>query len=116
MHDHLVALPTGGGPGTTTTTTPGGGGSGRHPIKLGAFKAVGRSGGSAVGFALRAARSCSGTLTGQTASTFAVPTAGQCRRRVSLGAVHFKLPANKSKTVVPKLSNSRARCWRARGR
>jgi len=107
VHNHLAALPAGSGPGTTTTptTTPGGGGSDHHPIKLSAFKAVVRSGGSAVGVVLRAAQSCSGTLTGQTASAFAVPAAKQRRRRVSLGTGHFKLSANKSKTVVLRLSN-----------
>lgn len=105
VHDHLVALPSGGSPGTTsppTTTNPGG--SGRHPIKLSALKAVVRPGGSTVGFVLRAAQSCSGTLTGQTASAFAVPAAKQRRRRVSLGTVHFKLTAGRSKSVVLKLS------------
>jgi endoglucanase len=96
VHDHLVAL--------AATTTSGGGGSGRHPIKLNAFKAVVRSGGSAVGFVLRAAKSCTGTLTGQTANTFAVSAAKQRRHRISLGTVHFKLKAGRSKTVVLKLS------------
>jgi endoglucanase len=107
VHDHLVALAAGSSPGTTTTpttTTPGGGGSGRHGITLSGFKAVVRSGGSAVGFVLRAARSCNGTLTGQTASTFAVPAVKQRRRRVSLGTVHFKLSAGRSESVVLKLS------------
>jgi endoglucanase len=110
VHGHLAALAAGSSSGTTTTpttpttTTPGGGGSGRHPVKLGAFKAVVRPGGSAVGFVLRAAQSCSGTLTGQTVSTFAVPAAKQRRRRVSLGTVHFKLSAGRSKTVVLRLS------------
>jgi hypothetical protein len=107
VHDHLVALTAGTSPGTTTTpttTTPGRSGSGRHPIRLSAFKAVVRSGGSAVGFVLRAAASCKGTLTGQTASTFAVPAAKQRRHRVALGTVHFKLSSGRAKTVVLKLS------------
>jgi hypothetical protein len=107
VHDHLVTLSAATSPGTTTTpttTTPGSGGSGRHPTKLSAFKAVVRSGGSAVGFVLRAATSCSGTLTGQTASTFAVPAAQQRRHRIALGTVRFKLASGKAKTVVLKLS------------
>jgi hypothetical protein len=100
VHDHLLALAAGSGPGTPPGVTV----SGRHPIKLRAFKALVRPGGSAVGFVLRAAQSCSGTLAGQTVSTFAVTAAKQRRRHVSLGTVHFKLSAGKSKTVVLKLS------------
>jgi endoglucanase len=108
VHDHLVALAAASNTGTatppTTTSSGSGSGSGSHPIKLKAFKAAVRSGGSAVGFVVRAAQSCNGTVTGQTANTFAVPAAKQRRRRVSLGTVHFKLKAGKSKTVVLKLS------------
>jgi hypothetical protein len=104
VHDHLLALAAAGSSTGTTGPTTTGGGSGSHPIKLSAFKAAVRPGGSAVGFVLRAAQSCSGTLTGQTANTFAVPAAKQRRRRVSLGTVHFKLSAGRSKTVVLRLS------------
>jgi endoglucanase len=102
LHDHLAALAaqTGTGP----TTTPPGAGSGRHPIKLGSFKAVVRRGGSAVEFVLRATQSCGGTLTGRTASAFAVPAAKHRRDRVSLGTVHFKLSAGRFKSVVLRLS------------
>jgi endoglucanase len=121
LHDHLTALataqssaPTTTTPTTTTTTTktattttPGGGSNSSHKIKLNSFKIAVRPGAATVGFTLRAARSCSGTLTAQTLNTFAVTAAKRsrpARRRVSLGTVHFKLAANRSKSVVLRLS------------
>ncbi|MEO9119571.1 MAG: cellulase family glycosylhydrolase, partial [Solirubrobacteraceae bacterium] len=95
VHDHLVAL----------AATPGGGAGGGHSITLSGFRAVVRAGGSTVGFVVRAAQSCRGTLTGQTASTFAAHAAKPGRRRVSLGTVHFKLKAGSSQTIVLKLSH-----------
>ena len=110
LHDHLAALAGASATTTTTTTTsttttPGGGGSGSHPIRLSSFNASVRPGGSVVVFKLRAAQSCTGSLTGQTASRFAVPAAKSHRHRVSLGAAHFTLSAGRPKSVLLKLSS-----------
>jgi hypothetical protein len=97
--------------GTTTTAGPGNGGNGgngpgKPPVTLKAFSAQVSSGGSTVGFGLRSAQNCSGTLTGQTANTYAVTTAKRKRHKVALGTVRFTLKAGKSKTVVLHLSKA----------
>jgi hypothetical protein len=52
--------------GTTTT------GNRKPPVKLRSFSGAVQSGGSAVKFHLRSAQKCTGRITGQTASTYAV--------------------------------------------
>ena len=47
-----------------------------------------------------------GTITGQTVNTYAVTTVKHKARKVSLGSVKFSLKADKSKTVVLKLSKA----------
>ena len=111
VHDHLHALAS-----TTTTTNyhryvhlehddvQRGGGSRKPPVELKAFSARVQSGGSAVGFVLRSAQNCTGTLTGQTVDAYI--STKRTRHKVSLGTVHFTLKAGKSKTVVLKLSKA----------
>jgi endoglucanase len=77
----------------------------KRPIALTEFRARVQSGGSAVNFTLRAAQSCTGTLTGQTVNSYVTRTGG-ARHKVSLGSVHFNLKAGRSKTVVLKLSSA----------
>src|SRR5581483_12425188 len=96
VHNHLRALAGGGG--------GGGGGNGKRPITLKAFKAHVQSRGSAVGFVLRAAQNCVGTLTGKTVNAYVAIK--RKPHKVSLGTVHFKLRAGKSKAVVLKLSKT----------
>ncbi|HEX3975949.1 MAG TPA: hypothetical protein VHW96_06765, partial [Solirubrobacteraceae bacterium] len=111
VHDHLTALaaggsgttPTGSGP---TTTTGKGKGTGKPAVTLRAFSAAVQSGGQAVKFRLRSAQRCTGTITGQTANTYAVTTVKHKARKVSLGSVKFSLKAGRSKTVVLKLSKA----------
>lgn len=103
LHDHLIALGGGGGS-TTTPTTPTQ--TGKPPAKLKAFSASVKAGGARVAFTLKAAQSCTGRLTGQTVSSFAVTAAKAKRHKVSLGSVRFSLKAGKAKTVVLKLSKA----------
>jgi hypothetical protein len=108
LHDHLLSL-AGLPPGN------GGGGAGSMPlIKLKTFKASVRAGGSRVRFTLRSAQSCSGRLTGQTVSKYAVKAAKAKRRKVSLGLVRFSLKAGKAKTVVLKLSKPSRKLLKAK--
>ena len=101
LHDHLIALAGGSGSTpTTTTTSP----TGKPPVKLKAFSASVKTGGTRVAFTLRAAQSCTGRLTGQTLNKYAVSAAKAKRHKVSLGSVRFSLKAGESKTVVLKLS------------
>ena len=57
-----------------------------------------------MGFVLRSAQNCTGTLTGQTVDAYI--STKRTRHKVSLGTVHFTLKAGKSKTVVLKLSKA----------
>jgi len=104
LHSHLLALAAGGtagppgSPSPTKTTKP--------PVKLKAFTASVKSGGSKVAFTLRAAQNCSGTLTGQTVNSYAESAAKVKRHKVSLGSVRFSLKAGKTKTVVLKLTKA----------
>jgi endoglucanase len=91
VHHHLRAL----------ASTPGGG-NGKPPVTLTKFRASVRSGGTRVGFTLRSAQKCTGTLTGKTVRSYA--SAKRKPHKASLGAVHFTLKARKAKTVVLKLS------------
>jgi endoglucanase len=100
VHNHLTAL-AGGGTGTGPGT-----GNAKPAITLRSFSAAVQSGGSAVKFSLRSAQKCTGTITGQTVNTYAVTSVKHKARKVSLGSVKFSLKANKSKTVVLKLSNA----------
>jgi endoglucanase len=126
LHDHLAALAAGGGSPTTTTTgggsttTTGGGsttttggapppGKGNPAPGLRSFSSQVNPGGTAVRFLLRSSQDSAGTLTGRTVNSFAIATAKQHRRRVSLGTVRFKLAAGKSKPVVLKLSKASRR-------
>ncbi len=114
VHDHLVALAKGSSTTTTTTTTTTGSTTTttkttptvRPAISLRSFSAGVAPGGSSVRFTLRSPQSCSGTLTGRTAGTYAVTAAKSKRRRVGLGTVHFALKAGKPKTVVLRLSRA----------
>ncbi len=90
IHNHLLAL--------------GGGNNGKRPVTLKAFGAHVQSHGSAVGFVLRSAQNCRGTLTGQTVDSYVAIK--RKRHKVSLGTVQFALKAAKSKTVVLKLSKA----------
>jgi endoglucanase len=101
VHAHLTAL--GSGP---TTTTGKGKGTAKPAVKLRSFSAAVQPGGSAVKFRLRTAQKCTGTITGQTVNTYAVTTVKHKARKVSLGSVKFSLKANRSKTVVLKLSKA----------
>jgi hypothetical protein len=129
VHDHLTALAAGGGTisttssstttsktttsrtttsattSTATTTTTGANNPPPAP-KLASFSATVKVGGGSVGFTLRSSENSTGTLTGQTATAFATTAAKHRRQKVSLGTVHFKLSAGKSKTVVLKLSKA----------
>lgn len=122
LHDHLLTLPPGGvispsggggGGGTTPTTgtststsTAPGGPTSKPPVTLKTLTGAVKPGGSSVAFKLLSPVSCTGTLTGQTVSTYAVTSAKRKRQRVSLGSVHFALVAGKSKTVVLTLSKA----------
>lgn len=120
LHDHLLGLAGGGGSGTgggTTTTSGGsstpapggsaGGGQGSEPpVTLKLLSEAVQSSGKSVGFTLRSEQDCTGTLSGQTVSTYAVTSAKHKRRPVSLGTVHFALKAGKTKTVVLVLSKA----------
>jgi hypothetical protein len=89
-----------------TPTTGKGKGNGKPAVTLRSFSAAVQPGGSAVKFRLRAAQKCTGTITGQTVNTYAVTTVKHKARKVSLGSVKFSLKADKSKTVVLKLSRA----------
>jgi hypothetical protein len=96
VHDHLTALAAS-GPGT---------GKVKPAVTLRSFSTAVQPGGSAVKFSLRSAQNCTGTITGQTVNPYAVTTARQMARKVSLGSVKFSLRAVQAKTVVLKLSNA----------
>jgi endoglucanase len=101
LHTHLLSLPAGGvtsGPTLPPTTKA------KPPVTLKAFGASVQSGGSSVAFALRSAQNCTGTLTGQTAGSYAVTAVKSKRHKVSLGSVRFSLKGGKAKKVVLKLS------------
>jgi hypothetical protein len=125
LHDHLLTLPPGGvistggagtggstgtagGTGTTTTATtsnaPSGGASSQPPVTVRILTDKIISGGRSISFTLSSPQNCTGTLTGQTVSSYAVTSKKQKRRPVSLGAVRFTLQAGKAKTVVLTLS------------
>jgi endoglucanase len=127
VHDHLTALAASGASPTTTTTTTGSGtttttgsgtttttGKGAGPgagnvepaVTLRSFSAAVQSGNSAVRFSLRSKQTCTGTITGQTVNTYAVTSVKHKARKVSLGSAKFSLKADKSKTVVLKLSKA----------
>jgi endoglucanase len=110
LHDHLLSLPAGGlasGPPPVTTSPTGTTGpKAKPPVKLKAFAVSVKSGGSKVAFTLRSAQSCTGRLTGQTVSKYAVSAARVKRHQVSLGSVRFSLKGGKAKTVVLKLSKA----------
>jgi endoglucanase len=118
LHDHLAALAAlaaGGSPttGTTTKTTGGapspGSGKPRPAPGLQRFSTTVKPDGTAVRFLLRSSQDCAGVLSGQTVSSFAITTAKRRRHRVSMGTIHFKLTAGRSKTVVLKLSKASRR-------
>jgi endoglucanase len=96
VHNHLTALAKG------TGTGP----NGKPAVTLRSFSATVQSGGSAVKFVLRSAQKCTGTITGQTVNPYALTTIERKSREVSLGSVKFSLKANRSKTVVLKLSKA----------
>jgi endoglucanase len=101
LHTHLLSLPAGGvtsGPTLPPTTKA------KPPVTLKAFGASVQSGGSSVAFALRSAQNCTGTLTGQTAGSYAVTAVKSKRHKVSLGSVRFSLKGGKAKKVVLKLA------------
>ncbi|MGZ4250017.1 MAG: glycoside hydrolase family 5 protein [Solirubrobacteraceae bacterium] len=104
LHGHLLSLPAGGV--TSTTTTPTSPTPRKPPVKLKAFIASVRSGGSSVAFALRSAQSCTGKLTGQTVNSYAQTAAKAKRHKVSLGSVRFSLKGGRTKTVVLKLTRA----------
>jgi endoglucanase len=106
LHDHLLSLPVGGlatgpppPPPPTSPTT-----GGKPPVRLRAFSAAVRSGAASVAFTLRSIQSCSGSLSGQTVSRYALPTRRSKRHRVSLGSVRFSLKAGTTRRVILKLS------------
>jgi hypothetical protein len=105
LHDHLLSLSTGGpsppgtGPGGPAPTV-------KPPVKLKTFSASVAPGGASVTFTLRSAQACTGRLTGQTVSKYAVATAKTKRRAVALGSARFSLKAGKAKKVVLKLSKA----------
>jgi endoglucanase len=99
LHDHLISL-AGTSPNGPTTT------SSKPAVKLKTFRSSVKSGGSKVAFTLRSASSCTGTLTGQTANTYAVSAVKAKRHKVGLGSVRFSLKGGKAKTVVLKLSKA----------
>ncbi|HTU30539.1 MAG TPA: hypothetical protein VMF07_14235 [Solirubrobacteraceae bacterium] len=107
VHDHLTALAGGSttgtstGSGTTTST-----GKRKPPVRLRSFSAVLEPSGRAVKFRLRTAQKCTGRITGQSASRFAVTAVMHKARRVSLGSVKLSLKAGKAKTVVMRLSKT----------
>ena len=119
VHDHLVALATGTGTTTTTSRRPPHhhDDHDRRPRKpppaptLETLQGTVNAGGGSVSFTLRSNENSTGTLTGQTVSAFATTAAKHRRHKVSLGTVHFKLSAGKSKKVALKLSKASAGCW-----
>jgi hypothetical protein len=108
VHDHLAALASATTTSTTTSTTtttttagttPPGNTKTARP-SLNRFTAH-LTGVKKLTFALRSKQACSGTLTIQTASLYVAPAVARRHRvHVKLGTVHFKLKANKAKTVT----------------
>jgi endoglucanase len=82
-------------------------------IKLTTFSASVRSGGANVGFRLRSAQSCRGTLTGTTVHSYATGTGKP--HKTSLGSVRFTLKARHAKTVGLTLSKAAHQLLVARG-
>ena len=79
------------------------------------FAAAVKPGGT-VGFTLRSNRSCSGTLSGLTAKSYApLSTGGKKRHKVSLGTTKFTLAAGKAKTAVLELSKPSQQLLKAKG-
>jgi endoglucanase len=116
LHDHLLSLPLGGvtSEGSGGTTTPGGSESSEPPITLKTFRDAVRPGGSKIAFTLRSAVTCTGTLSGQTVSSYAVTSSKHKRRQVSLGTIRFSLTAGKAKTIVLTLSKTSRRLLSAK--
>ncbi|HXD59593.1 MAG TPA: hypothetical protein VN606_16830 [Thermoleophilaceae bacterium] len=81
-----------GGPGAPNAT-------GRAP-RMRKFTAKLKKGGRSVSFVLRSDQNSTGVVSGKTLRAYAAAK----RHRVSLGSVRFKLTANRSKTVVLRLS------------
>jgi endoglucanase len=96
VHTHLTAL----------AATGTGSGNPKPPVTLRSFTAAVKSGGSAVKFSLRSAQKCTGAITGQTVKSYSVRPVRRVARKVSLGSAKFSLKANKSTTVVLKLSKA----------
>jgi hypothetical protein len=69
-----------------------------------------------VTFTLRSAQACTGRLTGQTVSKYAVATAKTKRRAVALGSARFSLKAGKAKKIALKLSAPSHKLLRAHHR
>jgi uncharacterized delta-60 repeat protein len=84
----------GGGPGGSGPNTVG-----RAP-RMSKFTATVKKGGRSVSFVLRSDQNSTGVVSGKTVKAYAAAK----KRKVSVGSVRFKLSANKSKTVVLKLS------------
>jgi hypothetical protein len=84
----------GGGPGGSGPNTVG-----RAP-RMSKFTAKVKKGGRSVSFVLRSDQNSTGAVSGKTVKAYAAAK----KRKVSVGSVRFKLSANKSKTVVLKLS------------
>jgi uncharacterized delta-60 repeat protein len=85
----------GGGPGGPSGPNS----AGRAP-RMRKFSAKVKSGGRSVSFVLRSDQNCTGVVSGKTVKAYAAAK----KRKVSVGSVRFKLTANRSKTVVLKLS------------
>jgi|SRR5665213_868928 len=123
LHDHLLTLPPGGvistganpvptggntsSTGATSTTTTGNANVPTPviapPLTLALLSNRVRLGGRRVSFTLRSGQNCAATLTGHTASSYALGKGK--RKRVSLGTIHFTLKAGKATTVVLTLSS-----------
>lgn len=129
LHDHLLALynaaatPTPTSTTTTTTTSatptptptgPSGTTITTTAVRLSRFSAQVVQRGAGVRFVLRATRSCSGALSGQTVRSFAA--AGKKGRPVRLGAIRFKLVGGKSSAIVLKLEAAARRLLISRHR
>ncbi len=114
LRNHLLTLPAGG----VTPATPSASGSPAKKreasIRLTTFHTRVEAGDAAIAIALRSAQSCKGSLSGQTTKLFFV-SGSQKRRKVALGNIHFKLLADKTKSVVLKLSGPARRLLKANG-
>jgi endoglucanase len=114
LHDHLAALPAGGGttptptPTTTTPTTPTGPGPAPSTVApaLRGYSAHAKPDGSSVSFIVRADQDSSGLISARTVGAFPVTAAKRHRRRMSLGSVSFRLTAGTFRIVSFRLSRS----------